>query len=156
MPDNPKKSCGAKKIPLHLVPPTLTLGAARGLKEGADKYGPYNWREAGVDTNTYTGAMLRHLLAYMDGEDVDPESKVGKTHLEGIAACCAILMDAGPLGKLEDNRPPKGKAAELIRAYAPPDQESKQLPKAPAVKLCDFCKRGYAGVLEMCPHCRGF
>lgn len=111
---NPKKAQGAAKVQLQLVPPALAIGAAVALGEGAPRYGAFNWRDKPVDASTYIGAIERHLLAYKDGEDVDPESTVGKTHLEGIAACCAILLDSISLGILIDDRKP-GKAAQLIR-----------------------------------------
>lgn len=113
-PANPKQAYGDRKPPLHLVPPALTLYAAQGLGEGAAKYGAYNWRSAKVEGLTYVGAALRHLAAYLDGEDVDPDSKVGKTHLAGAIASLAILADATEGGFLIDNRPPPGPAPRLI------------------------------------------
>lgn len=114
LPANPKQLYGDKKVPLHLVPPALLIGAAKALGEGGRKYGPYNWRKTQVEAMTYVGAILRHLSAYQDGEDVDPESTEGKLHLDGIAACVAILLDATHGGFLTDNRPPKGPAPKLI------------------------------------------
>lgn len=115
---NPKGIAGAKKAPLHLVPPALEIGAANALGEGAPKYGPYNWRDIPVDAMTYVGGFKRHLAAYIDGEDVDPESSNGKLHLEGMAACIAILLDATYSGTLIDNRPPKGAAARILRRHS--------------------------------------
>jgi hypothetical protein len=71
-------------------------------KLGADKYGPWNWRETGVCASTYVNAILRHLNAWRDGEDLDPES--GITHLAHIACSANILMDAEVCGKLQDDR----------------------------------------------------
>ncbi len=112
---NPKKQYGDKKVPLHLVPPALVIGAAHALREGAGRYGPYNWRESKVEAMTYVGAILRHCMAYLDGEDVDPESTVGKLHLDGIAGSVAVLLDATHGGFLIDNRPPKGPAPGMVR-----------------------------------------
>lgn len=125
---NPKKAYGDKKLPVHLVPPALTLGTALNMGDGAEKYGAFNWRKSKVEAMTYVGALQRHLLSYIDGEDVDPESKRGATHLGAIAACVAILMDAGNNGQLIDNRPPRGNAGDVIRRAAGvvlPDKESK-------------------------------
>jgi hypothetical protein len=69
---------------------------------GAEKYGPWNWRETGVCASTYVNAILRHLNAWRDGEDLDPES--GITHLAHIACSANILMDAEHCGKLQDDR----------------------------------------------------
>lgn len=112
---NPKQRYGDLKVPLQLVPPALTLAAATALGEGARKYGPYNWRTSKVEALTYVGAMLRHLAAWQDGEDVDPESAEGKTHLAGVAASLAILLDAIEGGFVIDNRPQPGPAPRLVR-----------------------------------------
>lgn len=114
-PPNPKQAYGDKKVPMHTVPPALVIGAARAFGEGAVKYGAFNWRNTKVEAMTYVGAIQRHLAAFVDGEDVDPESANGKLHLDGIAACVGILLDAYHGGFLIDNRPPKGPAAELVR-----------------------------------------
>lgn len=111
---NPKQAYGDLKAAVHTVPPALILGAAKGNKEGADKYGAFNWRNTKVQSMTYAGAIMRHLLAYIDGEDVDPESKTGKLHLEGIAASVGILLDAHYGGFMIDNRPPKGPAPKMV------------------------------------------
>lgn len=113
---NPKQRYGDLKVPLHLVPPALSIGAARALGEGAQKYGAWNFRHTRIEAMTYIGAIQRHIAAYLDGEDVDPESLVGKRHLDGIAACVAILLDSEHLGTLIDNRPPKGPAPSLLRS----------------------------------------
>ncbi len=105
---NPKAAHGARKVPMGLVPPIAEVQEARAFAEGAERYGPYNWREAGVDTMTYIHAIRRHLAAYLDGEDNDQKS--GVPHLAKIRACCAILLDAHDLGNLQDNRPPLGKS----------------------------------------------
>lgn len=113
---NPKKRYGDMKPPVHLVPPALVIGAARAFGEGARKYGAFNWRTTKVESMTYIGAILRHACALLDGEDVDPESQDGKLHIEGIAACVGILLDAQHGGFLIDNRPPKGPAPGLLRS----------------------------------------
>ena len=113
--ENPKKAYGDAKVPVHLVPPALCIGAARAFGEGAVKYGAYNWRVKRVEAMTYIGAIKRHLDAYLDGEDIDPESTVGKLHLEGIAACVGILLDMTYAGTLIDNRPPPGPAPAELR-----------------------------------------
>ena len=116
LPANPKQIHGDRKVPLHLVPPALVIGAARALGEGVKKgYGPFNWRHSKVQANTYIGAIMRHLQSYLDGEEVDPESIVGKHHLDGAAASLAILMDAKDGGFLIDDRPPRGPAPGLLR-----------------------------------------
>ncbi len=110
---NPKDLEGNKKPPISLVPPSAIIHLAEAFKEGARKYGPYNWRTKKVQAMIYLDAILRHALAVIDGEDIDPES--GKHHLDGLMASAAVYIDALETGNLIDNRPTKGVAGELIR-----------------------------------------
>ena len=112
---NPKDLIGIKKTPLRLVPPALIIEVAAAMKNGADKYGPYNWREKGVRLSVYLDAIERHLLAFRDGEDRASDS--GVKHLAHAAACFAIIFDATALGMLVDDRPEPGPAAGLLEAY---------------------------------------
>ena len=100
--NDPKGAIGATKTPLGLIPPHAMEQTAWVHKLGADKYGPWNWRETGVCASTYVNAILRHLNAWRDGEDLDPES--GISHLAHVACSANILMDAGYCGKLQDDR----------------------------------------------------
>ncbi len=114
---NPKAVHGRAKVPMGLVPPIAEIMMARAFYEGAfvKNYGPFNWRESGVDTMTYVHAIRRHLAAYLDGEDIDAASgKLRIPHLGKIMACCAILLDVTSLGKLEDNRPPPGTSPRML------------------------------------------
>ena len=100
--NDPKGAAGALKTPLGLIPPFAMAQTAWAHKLGADKYGPFNWRDTGVCASTYVNAMLRHLNAWRDGEDLDPES--GISHLAHIACNCNILLDAGFCRTLQDDR----------------------------------------------------
>ncbi len=100
--NDPKGQAGSLKAPLGLVPPYAMEQTSWVHKLGADKYGPWNWRETGVCASTYVNAILRHLNAWRDGESLDPES--GITHLAHIACSANILMDAEVCGKLQDDR----------------------------------------------------
>ncbi len=100
--NDPKGAVGATKTPLGLIPPHAMEQTAWVHKLGADKYGPWNWRETGVCASTYVNAILRHLNAWRDGEDLDPES--GISHLAHIACSANILMDAEYCNKLQDDR----------------------------------------------------
>lgn len=113
---NPKTAAGAKKPSLMSVIPTsslLILGQV--MQTGAKKYGPFNWRETKVPCQTYMDAALRHLLAYQDGEDTDPES--GVSHLGHVMACCAIMIDADINCMLDDDRPYGGRSGEMITHF---------------------------------------
>ena len=88
---------------MHLLPPCAQVETAWVHGLGAAKYGAFNWRENKVEAMTYVGAIMRHLAAWVDGQDKDPES--GHSHLAHIACGCNILMDATRAGTLIDNRP---------------------------------------------------
>ena len=109
---NPKDAIAGKKAALHLVPSALAISAEPAMRLGAEKYGPYNWREKGVRLSVYLAAIDRHLAAFKDREDTDPES--GFSHLSHVAACLAIIADAGAIGKLTDDRPVAGGASKLL------------------------------------------
>lgn len=110
---NPKDLEGNKKSPMSLVPGSAIIHLAEAFREGAKKYGAYNWRTKKVQAMIYLDAVLRHIYAVVDGEDIDPES--GKHHLDGAIASIAIYLDAMETGNLIDNRPAKGVSGKLIR-----------------------------------------
>ena len=103
-PTNPKDAVGSRKLPLHLCPATGQIEWCLAQLDGALKYGPYNWREAGVRTSVYIDAIERHLKAFTEGENLAEDSAVH--HLGHIMACCAIILDSGAQGNLTDDRPP--------------------------------------------------
>lgn len=114
--NNPKTVLGVSKVPLHLVPPSCKHALAEAFADGANKYGPYNWREKTVSASIYVAALQRHMDAWWDGEDVATDS--GVPHLSHAMACIAIIVDAMSVGKLNDDRPLRGAAPELQAAYA--------------------------------------
>lgn len=113
--DNPKTAFGAKKLPLEVVPPSAVAALAEAFADGAKKYGPYNWREKSISSSVYYGACLRHIQAWWDGEDNAEDS--GVNHLHHAMACLAMLVDSKSVGKLNDNRPPKGAASQMQKDW---------------------------------------
>lgn len=119
--NNPKAAIGAKKLPVHLVPPALMLGAAEAMADGAAKYGPYNFRDSVIAADVYMGASLRHLFAWWDGEDVAADS--GVHHLKHVAACIGLMLDTIGKGNFDDNRPAASCAAEMIANFQPKEKK---------------------------------
>lgn len=109
---DPKKDFGIRKPSTHAIPPVAILHLGQAMACGEKKYGLMNWRKTGVESLVYYDAMLRHLLQWLDGENVDEESKCHP--LAHIMACCAILLDAEAQGTIIDNRPQKGYCSDLI------------------------------------------
>jgi hypothetical protein len=100
---DPKGEVGKTKAPMELLPAHALIETAWVHGLGAAKYGRYNWRNNEVNASTYVSAIMRHLMAWQTGEDIDPES--GRSHLAHIAAGCNILMDSAKHGTLIDDRP---------------------------------------------------
>lgn len=113
---NPKDIQGAKKLDLSLFPPVAHLHGAHAFVDGAAKYGPYNWREKKVRARVYVAAAMRHLHAWLDGEELAVDSRCH--HLGHVIACCAILLDAQENGALSDDRPVKGGAQAVMDRLA--------------------------------------
>jgi hypothetical protein len=120
---NPKDIIGRKKPPLELVPSVGIIHEAMAFKDGAKKYGPYNWRMKKVSAMVYIGAMRRHLAAYLDGESHAEDS--GVHHLGHLRACANIILDAMHLGKLVDDRPLPGATSAVIADYTDGETTSK-------------------------------
>lgn len=116
--NDPKGEPGSKKAPMWLLPPVALEQTAWVHKLGNDKYGPFNWRKTGVCATTYVSAIMRHLNAWRDGEDRDPES--GISHIAHIATGCNILMDADACGTLQDDRNKRPAALTRNLVESPP------------------------------------
>jgi len=115
---NPKTRFGRAKPPIGLIPGPALVHMAEAFRDGAEKYGPANWRVDPVSSSTYVDAALRHLLSWYDGEEEAQDS--GVHHLGHAAACLAILLDAQAQGTLHDDRPTPGVTASLIKERTRP------------------------------------
>lgn len=90
---NNKKAVKADfgKLDWSLVPFEALEGMVNVLEFGAKKYARHNWQEGGGFEWTRTlAACLRHIFAFMRGEDNDPES--GLSHISH--AQCNLLFIA--------------------------------------------------------------
>lgn len=76
------------KAPLSLVDRYAIEQIGHVLAFGARKYSAHNWRE-GIEYSRLLDAALRHLYAFADGEDTDPES--GLSHI-AHAGCCVVFL----------------------------------------------------------------
>jgi hypothetical protein len=78
-----------EKVRTDLLSVDSILGTARILTFGAKKYADRNW-EKGIDFGRVYGAALRHLFAWFNGEDLDPET--GESHLHHASCCVHFLQ----------------------------------------------------------------
>lgn len=99
---NPKGVAAKFKVSASLVPEIATIELAQAFRNGALKYGPFNWRVEPIATSVYLDAMERHILLYRAGQDVASDSKL--SHLTHIMSGCAILLDAQLQGSVTDDR----------------------------------------------------
>ena len=94
-------SYGDSKPDPTMVDPQFILELAKVLDMGADKYARDNWRKGTAYQRRMASAM-RHMLAWIEGEDLDPES--GLPHLAHAATNCMFLMNWQRRGVGTDDR----------------------------------------------------
>ena len=103
-PTNPKDLCGVRKAPMSTVSAAVLAEVGVAMLEGAAKYGRHNYRAVGVRASVYYDATMRHLMAWWEGEDVDPDS--GMSHITKAITSLVVLRDAMIQSKVEDDRAP--------------------------------------------------
>ena len=76
---------------VSLIEPQFILGLADVLTFGAKKYEADNWKKmTASDIPRVKDSLLRHTLAYLSGEQLDPES--GLPHLYHMT-CNIMFLD---------------------------------------------------------------
>lgn len=111
---NPKDALGIQKAPSSTVSAPVMAEVGVAMLEGALKYGRHNYRAIGVRASVYFDAANRHLDAWWEGEDFDPDSSDDpdlRLHhvVKAIAGLC-VLRDAMIQNKFIDDRPPRSAA----------------------------------------------
>lgn len=89
------------KPPCELLSPEALLGTSAVLAFGAKKYAEHNWRK-GLAWMRISAAILRHLFAFMKGEDLDPET--GLPHVDHIGCEAMFLQELYRTRKDLDDR----------------------------------------------------
>jgi len=92
-----------KDMTLRNTPSTALFVVNKAMEHGAKKYGPFQWRDDTVSLQGHMDSIQRHLFAIAEGETTDPSS--GMPHVAHIAAQALVILDAGMVGNLEDDRP---------------------------------------------------
>ena len=77
------------KPDMSLLPAPALTQIAEVLTFGANKYDKHNWRK-GMEWSRISAAAMRHLVAWNEGEDLDPESRLN--HLAHAACCLTFLL----------------------------------------------------------------
>lgn len=107
-PPNPKDAIGSHKVPFSVIPCPVLAEMALGMAEGGCKYGKWNWRAIEIEAEAYYNAAQRHLMAWWEGEDIDPDS--GLNHVTKVLTTLTVLRDAMLQDKWHDNRPLRSRA----------------------------------------------
>lgn len=76
------------KAPIHLIPVEAITGMANAFLMGIEKHGKHKFRE-GIQYTELIDSIMRHTLAFLNGEDNDKES--GMPHTWHIGANFAML-----------------------------------------------------------------
>ena len=87
---------------LDLIPPEWITALGEVLTKGANKYEDRNW-EKGMDWSKCYASLLRHAVAFWDGEDCDPET--GLPHPAHVAWNALALLTYMSTHPDEDDRP---------------------------------------------------
>ncbi len=77
------------KLRTDLVPADFILSIAEVLSHGAKIYGDNEWKNEKNPKNVYYAAMMRHILAWRNGEELDEQTNFH--HLE-CAACNLMFL----------------------------------------------------------------
>jgi len=77
------------KLRWSLLPWDSVKDVVKVLEAGAKKYGDDNWKMVEGGRTRYFDALLRHLMAWREGERLDVET--GLPHL-AHAGCCVLFL----------------------------------------------------------------
>jgi hypothetical protein len=111
------------------------------LEFGASKYAPYNWAKGLSFTETFE-CLQRHVIAWYNGEDNDPET--GHSHMAHVLCNAMFLMHFIVTGTGTDDRPQlqdnnnKNKEVKIEHRHAS-NQTSVTIPGLPGTN-CYLCR----------------
>ena len=100
----PKNNVQEGKAKVSLLPMDILIKyLVPAYEEGVTKYARESWRQ-GFHTSVMVDAALRHINEFFwEGQDIDPDSSVGKHHLAGaIFSLLSILHTLDTKPELDD------------------------------------------------------
>lgn len=89
----------AGKARMDLLDPYAVGQLSHVLAFGAQKYAAHNWR-MGISKGRLIAAALRHLFAYLGGQDKDDET--GLSHVAHAMCCCMFILGLEHRSDLDD------------------------------------------------------
>ncbi len=78
------------KLQFNLIPPGPLAEVARVFMAGAKKYSAHNWRK-GMAYSRVLDSMMRHIHAFREGQDNDPET--GLPHMAHVVCNAMFLLE---------------------------------------------------------------
>lgn len=87
---NQEHKADGGKLMMELIPTSAIKSLAAVLTYGAKKYEPNSWQR--VERERYVGAILRHLVAYIENPTGKDEES-GLMHIEHVLCNAAFLND---------------------------------------------------------------
>lgn len=90
-----------EKPDMALLSSIALVKIAEVMTFGKKKYSAHNWR-GGFSWSRVLSAAFRHLVAYIGGQDKDPET--GLSHLAHLGCCIMFLLEFEETHKDKDDR----------------------------------------------------
>jgi Domain of unknown function (DUF5664) len=97
------------KLEYGLLPPLALEETVKVLTFGAQKYERDNWKRVPESKRRYFDALQRHVWAWKQGEQIDPES--GLHHLAHAMCCLMFLYEHDIMYSVDNN----GEVNETIK-----------------------------------------
>ena len=89
------------KLEYGLLPPLALKATVDVLTVGAQKYERDNWKKVPDSKRRYFDAMQRHIWAWKEGEQNDPETN--RHHLAHALCCLMFLYEHDILYSVDEN-----------------------------------------------------
>jgi hypothetical protein len=89
------------KLEYGLLPPFALEETVKVLTFGAQKYERDNWKKVPDSKRRYFDALQRHVWAWKQGEQIDPES--GLHHLAHAMCCLMFLYEHDIMYSIDNN-----------------------------------------------------
>lgn len=122
----------SKKIRTDLFSTLALEEVAKVLAFGAEKYTSDNWR-LGMDWRRLIGASIRHIFAFMRGDDNDEET--GLSHIAHAMCCLMFLLEYQITNNGHDDRWNERYSVPLIkRSNKPVTKRKESMKDAPSSK----------------------
>lgn len=107
------------KLRWELLPMEEVEDIVKVFHYGAKKYAPDSWKNIPDGFERYRAALMRHMMAYLKGERIDPES--GLQHLAQVAwnAIAMLYYDKHDMGKFPNvtSDPNEGCVEERSKSF---------------------------------------